>query len=271
MFSHYKKLFATIAVGALVVGGFFVWLLITPKSGEDQQSACALVIDRTGSSIDKKTQATYLSLSEKMIKECRAAKASFMAQYFDTKNAKLQGGTKDPLELWRPPTRREKVGEEKLAETLKQASQHVHSIMTTSEASNTEGHGSDIVTALDLAGKSLQTQATAEGVKDKYLVFLTDGYQYKGGLSFDQWFRSPNAKVAPAIQKAKTLNLIPDLEGVKVTFAGVGGGVTSTKMQVPEWHEALVESFWTKLVEAGGGTMCSYQVEPPYLLSSNSC
>ncbi len=255
----YGKLYAAAGAGVIGVAAIFGWMVLRPKEGETQAAACAILVDRTGSSINEATRASYLELASRMVDGCRDLRASFSVYYFDNQNAKLQTASSDPFDLWRPRTHRKSTGEEKVDEEKKDALAAVGSVFTTASEDSSGGHGSDIVTALSLASQSLQQQAEVEGVDAMYLVVLTDGYQ-TGELKVTK-----NSDVPELIRRTEQLGLTPQLKGVDVAFGGVGGGVASNKSQVSADREALVRQYWTSLVESGGGGMCVYNVEPSYL------
>jgi hypothetical protein len=127
------------------------------------------------------------------------------------------------------------------------------------------GRGSDIVTAIDLASQDLNSLANKDSIEEKYLVILTDGYQTGPAISMKRTFKDEDVPTKELLDKVTGYSLIPDLNGTRVSFVGVGGGVTSTKDQVPEWYEAKVSAFWQEFVEAGGGRLCAYRVEASFL------
>lgn len=262
--SPYARMYVGAVVMALVAGAAFAYLVFRPKEGERQEAACAIVVDRTGSSINPLTRDSYLNLAQDAIDGCRDLKASLTVYYFDNQNAKLQQASDDqPYELFRPETQRQKLGEEKVAEAMDQALASVESVFAPPSAEDQQvvAHGSDIVTALSLASQSLQQQARVAGVDDTYLVVLTDGYQNESGLDMSATFTSPEASSDPLLDLTRTLGLVPQLAGTSVSFVGVGGGVASDQSQIPAWFETLVRGYWTSLVEAGGGQLCVYNVE----------
>ena len=256
---NYGKMYAVAGAGVIAVAAIFGWMLFRPMQGETQRAACAILVDRTGSSINEATRASYIKLASRMVDGCRERRASFSVYYFDNQNAKLQTASSEPFDLWRPKAHRESTGEEKVTEAEKHALAAVGSVFETTSADSEGGHFSDIVTALSLASQSLQQQAGVEGVDQKYLVVLTDGYQ-TGELATRK-----NSDVNALIQRTDQLGLVPQLNGVQVSFGGVGGGVASNKEQISADREALVKQYWNDLVGAGGGELCVYNVEPSYL------
>lgn len=256
---NYTTMYALAGVGVIGIAAIFGWMVFRPKQGETQDAACAVLVDRTGSSINEATRASYVELASRMVDGCGDLRASFSVYYFDNKNAKLQTASSEPFDLWRPKANRKSTGEAKVAEAKKGALAAVDSVFTTAAEDSSGGHGSDIVTALSLASQSLQQQAGVEAVDKTYLVVLTDGFQ-TGELRVNR-----NSKVEALMQRTDQLGLVPHLDGVDVSFGGVGGGVASNTEQVTADREALVKQYWTALVEAGGGAMCVYNVEPSYL------
>lgn len=257
--NSYIRMYAAAGVAVILVAAFFGWMLFRPEQGETEGAACAILVDRTGSSINDETRASYLQLARHMVDGCRNFRASFSVYYFDNQNAKLQKANSKPFDLWRPMAHRKSTGEEKVNLAKKDALTAVGSVFSTASRDSAGGHGSDIVTALSLVAQSLQQQAAVEGVDKKYLVVLTDGFQ-TGELTVRK-----TSNVTALLKRTDELGLVPQLGGVDVTFGGVGGGVASTKEQVSADREARVKRFWSGLVKTGGGDLCVYNVEPSYL------
>lgn len=258
------------AGGALLfaIAGVFSYLFLAPAQGETQTGVCVLVVDRTGSSINKKTRESYLQQATDTIAGCREQRTQMLVYSFDNRDAKLQpADDQQPYALFRPATRRESTGETLLTETMDAVTGAVKSVFKSSgpEADGRGfGHGSDILKALELAAVSLQSQAAADGVDDRYLVFMTDGLQ-TGPFGWRRLFPDRSATVDAAVTRTRREGLLPDLQGASVSFVGTNGGVASSRNRVPAWAEAKIEAYWTELVEAGGGSMCIYTVESPTL------
>ena len=249
---------AGISVVVLVVG-LLAWLALLPKSGEKQHAVCALIVDRTGSSLDPQTRSSYEDRAASTIQGCRDIKSRMVVFYFDSQSAKLQPASdSQPFTLFRPETRRESTGEKVVSSAMAQARESVASVFTHDSG---RGRGSDIVTAIDLAAQDLNSLAAKDSVAEKYMVILTDGYQTGPEISMKGTFKSEDVPTKELLDKVKAYSLIPNLDGTRISFVGVGGGVTSTKDQVPEWYEAKVSAFWEEFVAAGGGQLCAYRVE----------
>lgn len=257
--SGYTRMYLTAVVGVIVVAAFFGWMLFRPEEGEAEGAACAILVDRTGSSINQQTRDSYMQLARHMVDGCRNFRASFSVYYFDNQDAKLQKASPQPFDLWRPKAHRKSTGETRVSLAKKNALAAVNSVFSTAARDSAGGHGSDIVTALSLASQSLQQQSGVEGVDKKFLVVLTDGYQ-TGELTVHK-----TSNVTALLKRTDQLGLVPQLSGVDVSFGGVGGGVASTKEQISADREARVKQFWGGLVKAGGGHLCVYNVEPSYL------
>jgi hypothetical protein len=255
----FKKVLAVVVVLGLVVVAAFAALALWPKSGETEAAVCALLIDRTGSSNDVKTQASYESRAMKTIDGCRNLRSALVINYFDNENAKVQPATgNQPFLLFRPQTRRKSLGENDVAKTMAATKTAVDSVFAGSSGS---GRGSDIVTALKLTADDLQSLAATDGITKQYIVVLTDGYQTGQDLSMKRVFTSSQVSSDALLHEVKAYGLVPALNDVDLSFVGVGGGVASNKAQIPDWYEAKVRQFWVSLVAAGGGKMCVYNVE----------
>jgi hypothetical protein len=242
-----------------LVVALLVALAMWPKSGEVQRAACALIVDRTGSSMDPKTRSSYESRAFATIEGCREIKSRMVVFYFDSESAKLQPASESqPFTLFRPETRRESTGTKIVSSAMARARESVTNVFSQDSG---RGRGSDIVTAIDLASQDLNSLANKDSVEEKYLVILTDGYQTGPAISMKGTFKDEDVPTKELLDKVRDYSLIPDLNGTRVSFVGVGGGVTSTKDQVPEWYEAKVSAFWQEFVEAGGGRLCAYRVE----------
>ena len=243
----------------VLVIGLLAWLALLPKSGEKQQAVCALIVDRTGSSLDPQTRSSYEDRAASTIQGCRDINSRMVVFYFDSQSAKLQPASdSQPFTLFRPETRRESTGEKVVSSAMAQARESVASVFTHDSG---RGRGSDIVTAIDLAAQDLNSLAAKDSVTEKYIVILTDGYQTGPEISMKGTFKNEDVPTTELLDKVEAYSLIPNLDGTRVSFVGVGGGVTSTKDQVPEWYEAKVAAFWEELVEAGSGRLCAYRVE----------
>lgn len=241
-------------VVALIVG-----MALWPKSGESQRAACALVVDRTGSSMDPKTRSSYEARAFATIEGCRDIQSRMVVYYFDNEDAKLQPASKSqPFTLYRPLSRRESTGEKVVTAAITKARASVSAVFSRESG---KGRGSDIVTAIDLASQDLNSLARRDSVEEKYLVVLTDGYQSGSAVHMKRAFTDESVDPKELLAKVEQFSLIPELRGTNVSFVGVGGGVASDKEQVPEWYEAKVEQFWSAFVTAGGGRLCAYRVE----------
>jgi hypothetical protein len=98
-------------------------------------------------------------------------------------------------------------------------------------------------------------------VGNKYLVVLTDGLQISDSLTVTG-LASGEATVDPLIERVKQLALTPDLKNTQVSFIGVRSGIQSLSgKSLPQVFEAKVQEFWTDVVKAGNGRLCTYVPE----------
>lgn len=258
-----KRFYSIVTVGLIGLLAVLGWMYFRPAEGERQAAVCVLVVDRTGSSYHQPTQQSYRDLAEETIEGCRRLRASLAIYYFDNTNAKLQkAGDEQPFLLFRPPTRRERLGVERVDEAEAKANAAVAAVFSTPASDSTAGHGSDILTAVNLAAQSLQQAAAQDGVRHKYLVVLTDGYQTGPDFRLGRTFRTPQSRPDAVVEEVRALGLMPMLDGVKTSFVGVGGGFAGAQAKKPAWFESSVRDFWTQLVAEGGGSMCLYSLEP---------
>jgi outer membrane lipoprotein SlyB len=235
------------------------WLFFAPKTGETQNAACAILIDRTGSSANVQTHLNYESFASQTIEGCRNLRSTLGIYYFDNQNQRVQQVGNETFTLYRPKTSRASVGTEMVAEQIALAESAVGKVFSNDQAS-AGGHGSDIITALDLTAQGLRQQALLADVDEMYLVVLTDGFQTGEEFGMQRTFK--NAQVSPNVllDKVQETGLIPDLAGVQVSFVGVGGNIASSEANLPAWYESSVKGFWQQLIDRGGGKVCHYSV-----------
>lgn len=245
-----------LVVGLLVVAAV-AWAATRPLKG-GQQAVCVLVIDRTGSSAVPEAAARYKALASTAVDGCAAKHAKLSIYYFDNQSPKLVLVNDTPYDLFLPKARVEaKSGRKKaLEQAKKDAKADVASVFD--ETSSGEARGSDILTAYQAAAANLVNQASADDVDQKYLIMLTDGIQTSADINFETFYASKNASVAKAIATAKANGLLPNLDGVQVSFVGVKGGADSSAEQLPEWFEAKVEDFWKGVSK---DRLCAYVVD----------
>ena len=239
-------------LGLALVGGFIAFQLLH-KSGKEE-AVCALVIDRTSSVSGSSTVNSYRELADRTINGCSQQNAGLYIYAFDQAGSKVQLITGKPFDLWgvgnkssiRNASRAEQIGRAQKAVSVALASR--------ADAAR----GSDIVTAVKTASENLNNDALSLGVKQKYLVVLTDGIQSSDDISL-AGLNSGSASVTPIVNRVRELGLLPSLDGTKVSFAGVQSGVnTKTGEQLPQLFEAKVKDFWTTLVHEGNGHLCTY-------------
>lgn len=256
-----KWVIALGVVCALLLGGYITWIASRPETGEQQQAVCALVIDRTGSSDDRKTVDAYLQAGRATVSGCRDRNALLSIYYFDQSSPKLMlaqadGSDKaEAFELWLPTGRKKSKQETQLENSMEDALATIEAVFAEPSGSD---RGSDILTALDAAADNLRNQAARDGVDEAYLVILTDGIQLSTDVSVEV-FTDESVEVTPLIDRARAVGLIPvGLADTQVSFVGVRSGEVNADGQLPQWLEAKVETFWRDLVTEAGGRVCVY-------------
>ena len=248
------------ALGLLAVAGLS-YMFLAPAHGETQRAVCTLLVDRTGSSLDARTEASYRALASRVVQGCRDRQSTLLVYYFNNQDAKLiPASDNQPFKRFRPPTHRSSIGEADVKKEMARANGAISDVFDSPASAG--GHGSDVVTALQQAAQNLQLVAGERSISNKYLVVITDGYQTGTQLGL-RGLHARGTSVQAAVATAKRLGLVPSLQGVDVAFAGVNGGIAATNAS-PELEE-YVRSFWTRLVEQGGGGMCMYNLDPVVL------
>jgi outer membrane protein OmpA-like peptidoglycan-associated protein len=88
----------------------------------------------------------------------------------------------------------------------------------------------------------------------KFILVIDSGICTIGLLSFKQeGLLAADLEIDNIIEQLSDLNSIPDLEGVNVTFAGLGR--TAAPQQEPdETQRKMISKLWKAVVEKGGGT-----------------
>lgn len=253
---------ALLVVASLaVVGGAAFGLSRIPMTGEREGSVCVLLVDRTSSaSATARVQKDRVLAA---IDGCRGRRARTSVFVLDGQQVRLLAGRS--FALWRPMTKKQSIGDEDVASELSAAKQSVSTIYSSGPAAGPGG--SDILTAVDTAASNLQTQASSDGVAQKYLVVFSDGLQLSTDISVEA-FTAESVRAQPLMDRAKQLRLTPTLSGTQVSFVGVKSGQTAQGQQLPDWFVTRVGEFWRGVVVAGGGQMCAYEPDLQSLPSS---
>ena len=237
----------------LLLGGAYAFYVSKTPSGK-QEAVCALIIDRTSSSNSPKTVARYKALAAKTVSGCADKKAALSVYYFDQNGPKLLLLNDQPYDLW-GVGRKSSIREQSRSDNEKRATTDLGTVFRGAETSE---RGSDIVTALYGVAQNLNHDAIAANVSQKYLVVLTDGLQISDSITVSS-LASGNSPVDPLLQRVKQLGLTPDLHGTQISFVGVRSGIVSLSgKQLPQVFEAKVQEFWTDVVRAGNGRLCTY-------------
>jgi hypothetical protein len=236
----------------LLGAGYGIYLWLTPAG--KQEAVCALVIDRTSSSSQPKTVERYKALATKTIEGCKEKKAAMSVYYFDQHGPKLLLLNDQPYLLW-GKGRKSSARQASVDAEMKRAQSDLNTVFTASDSS---ARGSDIATALHSVAENVDHDAAKAGVTPKYIVLLTDGVQMSDDLTLSG-LTSGDSDVSPLVDRVKQLALSPQLDGARVSFIGVRAGVKAASgQQLPQLFEAKVQDFWTAVVQAGQGHLCTY-------------
>ena len=260
-----RKMAAAGAVAVLLVVAAVVFVWAQPKQGGGPFSACVMVIDRTDSSSDAPTIAAYRTAAQQVIDGCAELSADLTIYFFDQSNLKLVVVNEEPYKLYLPASKDPAQlarAQPELDATVTEAKAAVDAVLDLD--TNDDARDSDILSALKSASQGVQVLMATPGVKNGFLVFLTDGIQLGTDISFTALADDPST-VPSLVERAAELGEIPVLNGVKVNFVGVRAGRIGDGTQIPEWFEAAAEQFWRTVVERGGGKLCLYAASAPKL------
>lgn len=250
-----KLLIALLVAGA--VFGVVYFAVLKGEKTEKAEAACVILIDRTGS-VDSPQQADrYIKAGDRAINTCRARKADVSVYYFDNHSAKLLAESDDqpiPLYLQKP----ELTGQSKqeLQDRVDIAQGVIRTAMSHKPGA---GRYTDILTTLNLASEELRSMASSAGVKDRYLLLVSDGVQNDGKVTMRPWNKDVPAGAAEGlVQTAEDYNRVPDVSGIDFTFVGVGDGVGPNGTQRSSEMEDAISGFWHQVIKLGGGKLCQY-------------
>ena len=210
------------------------------------QSACVLLVDRTGSSDEETTVASYRQLGRKAISGCKALKASMEMFYFDQQQAKIVAADSGPVDLARA--------------NVTEVEKTLEKILKSPPGS---GRSSDVLEPVNQAAAILR-QMSRPFNGPAHLVILSDGFHLGSEISVEQITHDP-LSISPLVARATALNQIPDLANVKVDFLGTRTGRSQNGQPTADWFEPNVELFWRAIIKAGNGTVCSYGTEAALL------
>lgn len=259
-----KPMIALGAVIALIVAAFAAYVILAPEKGEAKEAECLLLIDRTGSRDDPTTLNRYKDATARTIQGCRDRKARLSIYYFDQTGPKLVG-VGDGYNLFELPDKVATNRESRLQEEMDGAQASAQSVF---DQPSGDARGSDVLVALSGAAQNINADSASTGTSQKYIIVLSDGLQTSGDVSVAGL--TPDASVAPLVEQATRLGLIPQVSGTTVNFIGLGTGVAASGEQLPQWFSQDVKSFWEAVVQQGGGQLCVF-ADPPLGLPTSNC
>lgn len=253
-----------IVIALLLLGGYVAWYFLAPVTGGEPQAACAILIDRTASSSGDNTVDEYKSLATRALEGCADEEAVTLVYYFDQDNPGIRpaGGNDARYDLFPPEGRLGSKQTKQVEDALDEARSDIEAVFD--EGADAE-RGSDVLQSLQAASEALQNRANAADVDELFIVVISDGLQTGASLRVDSMV--DGGTPASLASDAAELDLIPDLDGVSVTWAGVRSGDPGGEAggEVEDAFERDVKAFWTKVVEDGGGTLCTYTYDPDVL------
>ena len=105
----------------------------------------------------------------------------------------------------------------------------------------------NLVAALDEAGRLL---ATVEGKREVHV--FSNGYQTAGQPNFSQDFPANRGDADKTIDALEQGLALPNLDGIRVLWTGLGQGSPSTS-PISQQAKNILEYFWATLIERSGG------------------
>ena len=233
-----------------------------PLTGEEQHAVCVLLIDRTPSSASDSTERRYQDLALRAVDGCRDRKAKFSVYVLNHGIQKITLINDEAVNLWLPKGRKPTVQENQLEDALDKAKADVASAFA--QSSDAVGT-SDILGAINEAGKNLDNQADADEVAERHLIVLTDGIQLQSDVTFEV-FTDESVEVDQLVQRTIELGLMPtSLKGAQVSFVGVRTGVTNAGSPLPQWFDNKAEQYWQRIIADSGARMCTYVLDSQIL------
>ena len=232
----------------LLIGLYFWFNASQDATGEAQEAVCVVMIDRTDSSVDNPLEPR----AEGTIEGCERENARYFVVYFNQDSSgmqELEGDAQDGFELWEPVRKSDEAREKALEVARDGANDALADVFEIPFGSN---RNSDILTAMTDAADLLRSQGELDGVTELHLIVVSDAMQRDPSLDVGQLAtgdETPEGLVAGAAQ----LGMVPDLEGIFVSFTGANSGVSGGGEILSKEFEASIAEFWNLLVVEAGG------------------
>lgn len=240
----------------LLIGLYFWFNGTRDATGETQKAVCVVMIDRTDSAGDNPLE----PLAEGTIDGCEREDARYFVVYFNQDSSgmrELDGEAQDGFELWEPLKKSGAARKKALDDARDGANAALADVFDIPAGSN---RNSDILTAMKDAADLLQSQGELDGVAELHLIIVSDAMQRDPSLDILSLERDDTP--AGLVAKAADLGLLPNLEGISVSFAGASSGVSGDGVTLSKEFEASIAEFWNLLVTDAGGQLCAYGPNP---------
>lgn len=236
---------------AVVVLGVVTYIDISPGGAK---GACAIVIDRSESSSSEAAANRFADFAKSAIRGCAENDAAVKLFVFGDGRPGIRDHS--PERGFRLFGERWKRSQQRKAQedsNLEAAHEALDRIFGERGEPTLE---TDVVRAVRDAAGSLHETADRLGVRRRYLIVISDGLQKQADVSVES-IADDNAPVQPLVDRVADLGLVADLADTEVIFAGPtaerGGKSVYPQAMLNKVHE-----FWSRLIEAGSGTLCYY-------------
>jgi hypothetical protein len=256
LISRYKW---AIPVLVVLVLAYVVYLFVVdPKGGPE--ALCALVIDRSGSADAPETRERYERSAEAAVEGCGERRALLTAYYFtEDGGAPNEIGT---FELFPESSRNEGKQENEVERAVEEAKEEVLAAFDVDPGTR---NLSDILGAVDAASTNQLDQAAGyEGgdndIPDdqRFLIALSDGRHVTDDIRVPQLATHPE-QLDAMVATASELDLVPPLDTIAVTFAGVDSAGTVGSGEGVGAFLRSIHDFWAAVVTDGGGELCVFE------------
>jgi hypothetical protein len=246
-----------IPLGVVLLLAYGAYVVFFPATGGKPLAECALVIDRSGSADTPEVRERYERNIEAVVAGCADKEAILTAYYFlEDGGPAAQIGT---YNLYPPKSRNEGKQQNQVERAVEEATEEITAVFEIDPGTENR---SDILGAMDTAASNLLDDATRADVPDgeRFLVVLSDGRHVTDDVRVPQLNDQPEL-LDDMVATAADLALVPQLDGIEVTFVGVdvpgSSAPNGEAMGAPFLQD--IKSFWVQIIEQGQGTLCVYK------------
>lgn len=239
-------------VGVALVAFLAYLMLSGEERGGEPLAACAVVLDRSasasGTGLDMFEPATIDAFEA-----CAQRDATFALYTLDEGGTGFRQAGQYELypEAFNTETRRDDSREERVG-----AARESLTAALDTAGTKDSGAGSNVLGAMTQAGAFLNQVAQQNSVESRHLVVLSDGLHASSSLSVERLVDDDDDAITQLVDTAQSSGVMPDLDGINVVVAGVGGGETASGDPLPDTFIADLQDFWTQVVQASGGSLC---------------